>query len=423
MDNFTFTASNNKTTFTKHLVYILLLLLSTTMFSQTNFEAGYYIDNLDKKVNCFIKNNDWKNNPKEFKYKLNENGEIKVATINSVKEFAIHNFAKYIRATVGVDRSSRDALGISEQKKSLFKEETVFLKTILEGKASLYFLEDRSLKYFFFNVDNAPLEQLIYKKYYLTKNGVVDKYEVLDNNIYRNQLWNSLKCASISKSQFENIKYNKKALKTLFTKFNTCHNVASTEFKKETKRKLFNFTLTPGLDLSSYKQQIFFGANSTIDVDFGYQSSLRLGAEMEALLPFNNDKWAVIFEPVYQSYKSESEADDPRIVNTRFTYNALGLNFAFRHYFFLNDNAKLFINVGYSKEFKLNLEIEIGNSTEEVLINKSAGAPLLGLGFKIKKRYSAELRYIFNRVLVRPGLNISGSNYTTFSLILGYTIF
>lgn len=416
-------ASKNKTALIKRFLFMVLFFVTANMFSQTHFEAGYYIDNLDKKVNCLIKNTDWKNNPTEFKYKLNENDEIKVATIDDIKEFVIYNFAKYIRATVGVDRSSRDALGISKQKKSLFTEETLFLQTILEGKASLYKFEDKSLKYFFFSVDDEPLEQLVYKKYYLTKNGAIDKYQILDNNTYRNQLWMSLKCASISKSQFENLKYRSNALEALFKKYNTCNNAENIEYKKVTNKKLFNFTLTPGLDVSSYKQQIATGRTSVLDVNFGYQSSLRLGAELEAILPFNNNKWAIIVEPFYQSYKSESEVDDEQIDNARFTYSSLGLNFAFRHYFFISDKAKLFINAGYAREFKLNLEIEIGDATEEALINKSAGAPIIGMGFKIKNRYSVELRSVFNRELVRRGLNLSDSKYNTFSLILGYTIF
>ena len=44
-------------------------------FAQISFEKGYFINNANQKTNCLIKNQDWKDNPTEFEYKLDENSE------------------------------------------------------------------------------------------------------------------------------------------------------------------------------------------------------------------------------------------------------------------------------------------------------------------------------------------------------------
>ena len=54
------------------LALFILLFLSFNTFSQVTFEPGYIIDNSGQKTICLIKNNDWKNNPESFDYKINE---------------------------------------------------------------------------------------------------------------------------------------------------------------------------------------------------------------------------------------------------------------------------------------------------------------------------------------------------------------
>ena len=90
----------------KQLVFILTTILSLNCYSQISFEKGYFIDNNNQKTNCLIRNIDWKNNPKEFEYKISEQTKKERLTIESVKEFGIDNVSKYIRFDVDIDRSS-----------------------------------------------------------------------------------------------------------------------------------------------------------------------------------------------------------------------------------------------------------------------------------------------------------------------------
>src|SRR5690606_21684320 len=87
------------------LLLILITILSFNCYSQISFEKGYYIDNNDQRINCLIKNVDWKDNPTEFEYKLSENSAPEKASIKLVKEFGVDNISRYIRTTVNIDKS------------------------------------------------------------------------------------------------------------------------------------------------------------------------------------------------------------------------------------------------------------------------------------------------------------------------------
>lgn len=54
----------------KNILSFLLLFIVNNFYGQINFEKGYFKDNNGKQTDCFIKNEDWKNNPYTFKYKL-----------------------------------------------------------------------------------------------------------------------------------------------------------------------------------------------------------------------------------------------------------------------------------------------------------------------------------------------------------------
>ena len=90
----------------KRILFLLITILSLNCYSQISFQKGYYIDNTNQKINCLIKNINWKNNPTKFEYKLSENSESKKTTIKTIKEFGIDNISKYVRSTVNIDRSS-----------------------------------------------------------------------------------------------------------------------------------------------------------------------------------------------------------------------------------------------------------------------------------------------------------------------------
>jgi hypothetical protein len=63
------------------LFALLLLILSYTSRAQIGFEDGYFINDSDEKVQCLIRNRDWKKNPTGFEYKLTTDSEVQTADI------------------------------------------------------------------------------------------------------------------------------------------------------------------------------------------------------------------------------------------------------------------------------------------------------------------------------------------------------
>ncbi|MEY2868107.1 MAG: hypothetical protein RIR01_525, partial [Bacteroidota bacterium] len=149
----------------KRLFLLLTILTALNSFAQIDLEKGYFINNSNIKTECFIKNIDWLDNPVEFEYKLTPESGYISAKINSVKEFGIYDKSKYIRAKVAMDRSSTKAAELSISKIPVFKEEELFLKVLVEGKANLYEYIDGNLLRFFYSIDNSAISQLVYKQY------------------------------------------------------------------------------------------------------------------------------------------------------------------------------------------------------------------------------------------------------------------
>lgn len=393
----------------KQVFIFLTIILSCNCFSQINFEKGYYINNAGQKIDCLIKNIDWKNNPTEFLYKLSENTEPKKETINSVKEFEIINGSKYINRKVSIDRSSETLKDLSTTKNPISKEEQLFLKVLIEGKANLYLYQDGNLKRFFYKTDTSSIKQLIFKSYRITYNRIGK------NNRYKQQLWSTLKCENISTKEIENINYNKKELVNLFIKYNSCNNSTFTNFEKKQKKDLFNLTIRPGINNSSLSIENILSNSS--DIDFGNELSFRFGIEAEFVMPFNKNKWAILAEPTYQYFKSE-KITNTQIINV--DYKSIELSLGLRHYFFLNNNSKIFINGLYIIDLNMNSKIDFENTTN--LTIKTDGNLAFGIGYNYNQKYSLEMRYGSGRAIL-GGYIYWNSDYESLSIIFGYTLF
>ena len=203
----------------KYLTFLITVTLSLQGYAQIDYDKGYFIDNSDQRVDCLIRNLDWGITPSEFIYKLSEYGETEKGTLISIKEFGIINDSKFIRKTVSIDRFSEDFNYLTYNENPLFQEEKLFLKVLIEGKASLYEYGNTGLKRFFYTIDNSNVEQLVYKSY------KVERDLVTKNNMYKQQLLNSLNCSTFTVEKFEKLEYSANALARLFIDYNKCHEV------------------------------------------------------------------------------------------------------------------------------------------------------------------------------------------------------
>lgn len=399
---------------TKKFTLALFFIFILNSYSQISFEKGYFINNDGEKINCFIKNIDWNSNPTSFDYKLSENSDVLKNTINTTQEFGITNVSKFKRVKVNIDRTGGANNEINYSRYPVFTEETLFLKALIIGKASLFSYVAGSYQSYFFSVDNSNIEQLIYKSYYQ------DNTNIQQNVQYKQQILNSLKCNAITNEYVVKLEYQKDKLIDCFLKYNNCGSSTVENYETKSKRDAINISVRPGVSLSS--MSFYNDIDKNLNADFGNKTTFRLGGEFEYVFPFNKNKWAIVIEPTYQYFKGEQLGS---LYNIKMDYKVIDASFGIRHYMFLNDKSKLFINGAFINSISINSKIFINNkinNTNYSIDLRPSATLSFGFGYKYLNKYSIECRYGLEQDLLR-NYHQWYSSYNLTSIIFGYTIF
>lgn len=410
---------------------VFFLVFLFPLFSQVTFDKGYFVNNSGQRIECLIKNIDWEENPYEFTYILSEGAEKQLATLEEIQEFGIYDWSKYVRRTVEIDQSKvADHSKATFGRKPRFKEETVFLNELVDGFAKLYSYNKNNIEWFFFSVDTTYSTQLVYKEYLTEKNK---EFKLGVNNYFKQQLSNSLKCDAIPSKRIASLHYRKKDLVELFINYNQC---LSHEFKVVRKTKKQNkdiINLSPRLGISSTSFSLENDSPGVLDANFETHSRLRIGLELELILPFNRNKWSIIIEPTFLSaYEAQKEGNlgpshGNREITSKVKINTTEVPIGLRHYFFLNSDWSIYINAVNTIEFMREKEIThipfwtSGTYTpgkfQRTTMNFS-----FGTGVKFSDRFSLEVRHV--RYSDFLSSTSSGWHYIHRSnfFILGYNI-
>lgn len=337
-----------KTSAMQHKTILLLficLIVASPLFAQIRFENGYFITNDDQLVKCQIRDMDWDYNPVNFKYRINESGEILEAEVSNVKEFGIDSSYKYRRAKVFMDMSSMDISKISLSPDPEWQQHLLFLKILVEGKATLYSYSEHSLRRFFFSSGDT-VKQLIFKEYGLNGSRVGT---IGTNNKFRQQLLSYLWYPGAEKV-CRNIGYYNNELVKYFKTYNTPAGDTVTAFREKQKRDIFNLNVTGGLNALSISANDY--ATDVRDTDFESKINPRFGLEAEFVLPFNKNKWSIILESAYQSYSDSTAA---YLGTNKIKYRIIDFGVILRHYFFLNKELQIYgeanLNSLFNKDF------------------------------------------------------------------------
>ena len=394
---------------------LIFLLASISSYSQIAFEPGYFIDNQGKRTACEIRNADWKNNPSEFTYRVASQAETVRMDITRIASFGFDNGVKYERHTVDLDRSTDDLNALLNNSQPVFNKEQLFLKVLTLGHATLFYYEDNNLRRFFYRVLDSEINPLIYKRY-LKSSAVVGK-----NMAFRQQLWNDLKCEGISQTQIDRLQYKKDQLVHFFNTYNQCKDPSLEIAQSKASNFEFHLALRPGVNLNSL--EIKNSLSNFRNTDFGSNIGIRLGVEFEAKFPFNNGKWSLFFEPTYQTYTAEAQSIPTNFIpptSSEVDYKSFELPLGIRHYMFLNNKSRIFLNAAFVYDTSLGSKIAFGNGSELDIESLTNWA--FGIGYKYGERLALEFRYTTNRELLREFVSWE-SRFGGYSLILGYSIF
>lgn len=398
------------------------LIMNLMVFSQTKYEEGYFISNDGVRTDCLIKNGDWIYNPVSFEYKKYKDADRQLLTISEVKEFGITNYSKYVRASVNIDvsRGEEDIDELSDSAQPQWQSDTLFLKVIIAGDATLFYYEGKTPARFFYQVSGSPVQQLIYKAYKSPETEAV-----YYNDDFHKQLFQNANCNNETFKNIQVIRYKISELKDYFATYNRCKgNVVFDPINKK-KKKMFLLSLVAGADNTSltdgYPAQ-YPGGSTTNALAFPGKVSFAAGVEGEFLLPFNNNEWSLPLGLGYHSYNDHASSDvriNNSVSNTEgdIIYNTVVLTTSLRHYFFINDKESVFINAGlaYNILAQDSYSSNIGTQYPRFLINVIGG-----IGYRYNK---AALEFSY----YSPGNIFPNSTFTSslkrISLTLKYELF
>ncbi len=404
----------------------ILLLFFISLNAQIKFEKGYFISNTNERVECFIKNLDWRDNPSSIKYKLKiDDTLITEGDCKNIVEFGIYNESKYKRYDVTIEKSSTVLSSLTDNKNPVWQKATLFLKVLIEGEASLYVYTEGNSQKYFYETKNSPIEQLVRIEYIVSESNSYDgnnfEHSVKTNNQFRQQLYNNVRCDSMSNSDFEYLTYDKTSLLHHFTKYNNCSGkgVSSYVAKNETSALLIKLMVNGS------------AASLTIDAPVAYSNRhdkinkmiFGYGLEIEYLLPFDKNKWSLLTSPSYTLF----DYNNTRIVNNGFgdehltttvQYSYFELPLGLRYYMHLNDNTKLFVNGSFVTVFDSKKLLNSDNHGP--LAIKSSTNFAVGCGINFHKKLSIELNSNFSRALLNN--TFWSTNYTTLGLKVAYQL-
>ncbi|WP_300691026.1 outer membrane beta-barrel protein [Chryseobacterium sp.] len=312
----------------KNFFYAALILFPSLFYSQINFEQGYIINQKGEKINGLIKNYDWRNNPTIIEYKQTENDKTENLQTIDLNEFSVGSI-KYIKAKVLIDRSSSNLQSLSGTKDLNSKEEVLLLKTLVDGKISLYKYNDQYVTRYFYKKENEDtFNQLEYKEY-------LESDRLIKNEQYKNQLKKEFSDnGNITSSDIERLAYKENDLKKIFLNYNGLEDV------NDKNKNDFHIYLKPGVGFSSYK--ILTPSNDNTINEYKKNSiAYRFGVELEYVLSFNKGKWALISEPTFQSvnYKINDYNDK----NFEIKYSSIQIPLGIKYNIFLNQKSKIYV--------------------------------------------------------------------------------
>lgn len=410
----------------KKLLLFTFLFCYTFINAQISFEKGYLISNDNTKTDCLIKNMDWYGNPIDFKYKIETNDtDIKTGTIENVKEFGIENGSIYKRGSVKIDQSSNRLENISTEKNPIWKNDVVFLKILVRGKASLYQYTNTELSRFFYETPDTPLEQLVYKEY-LNVDLESSSRNVEENNYYKQQLVNNVKSDNITINEIKRLTYKKEALTKYFLQYNNIEKESKEKTASQLEKGQFHLKITPVFAFSS----IYMNGNESQafrNATYSTKANFKIGFEAEYVLPFNKNKWSFFINPTYQQYSDQKDygiitgINDGQLVHfpSKIEYSAISVPLGLRHYMFLNNSSKLFINGAFV--FDIGGKYKL--TSKPVNLESTTGQNFgIGLGYNFKNKFSAEFRMYTNKVFT-PYTSITTGDYKSIDFILGYSFF
>jgi hypothetical protein len=366
----------------KTSIKLLLITLSINCYSQEGINAKIIKKN-GQELNGYIE--DYNSMDEYIILNDSEKNSIKI-NVQEINNLIGEEGNSYFSYNVKINQNYIESI-ILEKTESRYFHKNVLLKNVLKSKYSLYSLSGFEKNIYYYQVESGELILIDYFEFY-SENGKV-------KNNYKRELFNKLKCSTLTLSDFDKIHYREDDLITFFTKLNNCNNVEVEKISKNKSNLKYNFGIVAGVNnynLEAFKP--YFLSQNSIGLYLGVENSLKFSNNFEVFHKLGYEN--------FSSTSSISETPFASYTIINYSYNvSLSLvsnNIGFRYYFSKNENS-FFIDSSMRHTLDIKNPTDanyyIKSTAESVISNPELSFFSLefGIGYKYKNKYFTELRY------------------------------
>lgn len=384
---------------------------------QAQYEPGYTVSYSGDTVDCWIKNEGWKNSPKSITIRLTEDGTKQKVDHQQIRAFGLRGKVAFRAEYVKLDVSPTSLRSLSRQREPEWVQDTLFLQELVAGAASLYVYRRKGVSRFFLRVGDSEINQLVFKE-----------YQAENNQIYKNrdfvfQLNTQLTCDGMPPVRDDERMYSEKALTNIFSDYNSCVGTKAV-ITPTIKQYAFHLQELVGADVHRYKVLDVYRSNN-------YQATrtmpgFRIGLEGEVAYNVKGQLWAVTLEAGYHFARNRQPIilpDSGQLSRTIFLrYQSIETLLGMRRYFRVSSNTQLFASAFVLTDWNVNSIIRVNGGF--FISPYIDGAYTWGGGVGVRhRRLGAELRvYDYRLVLFGATPNLE-HRLSKASVVLSYRFF
>lgn len=327
---------------------IALLVINAFASGQSNFVKCVVLNNNGDSVYGNIDYLNWKNNPQTIRFK-NAANEEKTFDASSIMGFYVPSVNEiYTSFTIKVDMlpmQQEEAIENSYIDTTTQPTRAFLLQLIMHPALRLYeFMINNKDHYYFIKGNGEPIELI---HHYLYDESAKQIYE---DKTYREQLSGLfISCPSIN-GKLEAMKFRETEIVDIFRKYLQCSFPGSAPVIKNKDLIPVKFGIVGGIMLNTFH---FVGSGISL-VDDNYSNNLSpvLGVSLDIGLPRNRNKWHIVNELIYKSYKTSSSFTRPYgsgytvTSDVALSFSYAQLNTIVRYVFESNRSFRPFINLG-----------------------------------------------------------------------------
>jgi hypothetical protein len=278
----------------KKCITILIALFSFTHYTKAgpeHFVEGYVLLNNGDTLKGLIDDQEWKTNPEVVSFKSSPGSPLTFYTPLTIRSFRILKGDLYFSFVGDVESSLLATSGLKSDPAPSPVKDTVFLRSLVIGKASLYYLfGENGREHYFIQKDNDSITELIYKKYLVNDGNGTHIRQV---EIYKSQLAKFLSdCEEVAVAMMDiPVTYSKYSLVHTIQHYNKCQGAPET-FVEEKEKWKFEISLAGGINSS----RLLFSSDDDFWNQVSFEKSLgyAAGAGLNIVIPRDRGRWSYL---------------------------------------------------------------------------------------------------------------------------------